>query len=215
MNCNNKDQHPERGLPQFHLWRMIASFLCVMVATCSISEAQSGRKQNQAEPKPASPNSSEPVKRGKKEQAPLAFVVVTSAPNYHQNHYQTVNHDVEYYARGGCLPELKKIQGAKVIEDEDVSRWEAREMARTEDQGWVIWMELKWGEGLSVNPASFRLRYLLFEARSGKTIASGYGNPNRQTWGQPQPPQAGIEEQARQAGRDIARQVMSELGISQ
>lgn len=213
MNCNIKDHHPKMSLHQFHLWRMIASFLCVVIATCSISEAQSGRKQNQTEPKPASRHGSEPVKRGKKEQEPPAFVVVTSVPSYNQQHYQTLNHNVEYYARGGCLLELKKIQGAKVIEDEDVSRWEAREMAQTEDRGWVIWIELKWGESLSVNPTSFRLRYLLFEPGSGKTIGSGYGNPDKQTWGQPRPTQASIEEQAQQAGRDIARQVMSELGI--
>lgn len=211
MNCNINDHHLKSRLHQFHLWRMIASLLCVVIATCSISEAQSGRKQNQTEPKPASRQGSEPAKRGEKEQEPPVFVVVTSVPTYH--HYQTLNHNVEYYARGGCLLELKKIQGAKVIEDEEVSRWEAREMAQTEDRGWVIWMELKLGEGLSVNPASFRLRYLLFEPRSGKTISSGYGNLDRQTWGQPRAPQASIEEQAQQAGRDIARQVMSELGI--
>jgi hypothetical protein len=54
---------------------------------------------------------------------------------------------------------------------------------------------------------------LLFEPGTGKTIASGYGNPKVQTWGMPQPFRDSVEDQLRRAGRDIAKQVMSELGI--
>lgn len=95
------------------------------------------------------------------------------------------------------------------MEDEGLSNYEARELAQIETNTYVIWMEMKWG---TRDLAPFRMRYLLLEPGTGKTIATGYGKPNLQRWGLPQ---LGFsyEEQLREAGRDVASQVMSELGI--
>ena len=109
--------------------------------------------------------------------------------------------------------ELRSIPGAKVSEDEDVARWEARETALGEDKAWVVWMELRWDKTSSTYESTpFRLRYLLFEPRTGRIAASGVGKGVRQIWGT-QPRYTSLEEQLREAGRDVADQVVSELRI--
>ena len=92
----------------------------------------------------------------------------------------------------------------------DVPRWEARETALGEDEAWVVWLELRWQQTITRDATPFKLRYLLFEPRTGKIVASGYGRGVRQTWGRPLP-RTSIEDQLRTAGRDIADQVVSEL----
>ena len=95
--------------------------------------------------------------------------------------------------------------------DVDVERWEAREAALAEDKAWVIWMELRWDKISSTYDSTpFRLRYLLFEPGTGRVVASGVGKGTKETWGK-QPRNTSLEEQVRQAGRDIAAQVASEL----
>ncbi|MCI0390046.1 MAG: hypothetical protein MOB07_14950 [Acidobacteria bacterium] len=221
MRCNVTSHQPKSKLLHLHLSHLhlsclIASILFLIVVSGSISSAQSGRKQDDIGSKPASQTSSAAGNDRKKDQEPPAFLVVTSIPN-EAPPYQPPKYDFEYYARGGCVLELKNFKGVKVMEDEDVPRWEARETAITETRLWVIWIELKWGGISASDTALFRMRYLLFEPGTGKLIDSGYGKPFQQTWGKPQPQlwRVNLEEQVQQAGRDVARQVMSELGISQ
>jgi hypothetical protein len=197
--------------------------LCLMCASGSTLFAQSGRSQTPTEtssPKSetTSPQSPEPDKYEKKAPLPSpAFIVVTNTPDRSQeNQYQSgyPQPNFEYLARSGCLLELRSIPGAKVAEDEDVPRWEARETALGEDKAWVIWMELRWDKASSTyDPTPFRLRYLLFEPRTGRIAASGVGNGVRQTWGRNQSRSTSLEEQLREAGRHIADQVLSELKI--
>jgi hypothetical protein len=104
------------------------------------------------------------------------------------------------------------MPGMQVVEDEDVARWEAREAALAESRTWVVWMELRWDKTMTTyDPTPFRLRYLLFEPGTGRIAASGVGRGVRQTWGRSQPRPASLEEQVRQAGRNVAEQVLSEL----
>jgi hypothetical protein len=98
----------------------------------------------------------------------------------------------------------------RVVGDVDVPRWEARETAHGEDEAWVVWLELRWQQNVTRDATPFRLRYLLFEPRTGRIVSSGYGRGVRQTWGRPTP-RTSIEDQLRTAGRDIADQVVSEL----
>ena len=107
---------------------------------------------------------------------------------------------------------LRNYNGVKrVVGDADVPRWEARETALGEDEAYVVWLELTWPQTITRDAvAGFKLRYLLFEPRTGKIVSSGYGRGVRQTWGRPVP-RTDITEQLRNAGRDIADQIISEL----
>lgn len=217
MRSANTNHQQKDIVPQRYLKVLVVLTLCLLFA--SISLAQSGRNQTQSQVQTAPSTSPQAGRDDKKVPvAPLAFIVVTAAPDKFQqigpqaSYSQPLN--LEYQARGGCLLELKNIPGAKVSEDEDVARWEARETALPEDKAWVIWMELRWDKTSSTyDPTPFRLRYLLFEPGTGRIVASGVGKGIKQTWGRPQARYTSLEEQLRQAGRDIADQVLSELKI--
>lgn len=215
MPSANTSHQPKEIVPHRYLKVLAVVTFCLIFA--SISLAQSGRNQTQSQAGTAPPGSSPAGSVDKKDQVPSpAFIVVTAAPDEFQQTraFSGFSHpaSLEYQARGGCLLELKNIPGAKVSEDEDVALWEARETALAEDKAWVIWMELRWDKTISTyDPTPFRLRYLLFEPGTGRIAASGVGKGVRQTWGRPQPRYTSLEEQLREAGRDVAAQVLSEL----
>jgi hypothetical protein len=191
--------------------------LCLVGAAAGLSPAQSGRAPAPpAAPADAPPGNQRPRQAGNtRRELPSAFVVVTAPPDgsqetspYVPGYAQAT--DLEELARGGCLVELKNLPGVRVIEDVGVARWEARETALGEDDAWVVWLELKWTQTITRDAPAFKLRYLLFEPRTGKLVSSGYGRGIRQTWGRPLP-RTSVEDQLRAAGRDIAEQVVSEL----
>ncbi len=212
----NNNYQPKSVVAHRSLQGISVLTLCLMCASGSLLFAQSGRKQTQAET--PSPTIHQVGSDDKKDQLPSpAFVVVTSTPERshrsgaYTGYSQPIN--LEYQARGACLLELRSIPGAMVSEDEDVERWEAREIALGEDKAWVIWMELRWDKTISTyGPTPFRLRYLLFEPGTGRIAASGVGNGVKQTWGR-DARYSSLEELLRQAGRDIAAQVVSELKL--
>jgi hypothetical protein len=193
-----------------HQRTVILITLFVLGAAATFAVAQSGRKEAQT-PSPQIPDNE---KNRKGRELPTAFIVVTAEPDYAaiaQEYVRYSSEGLEYHARGGCVVELKKIPGARVVEDEDVPRPEARDTAFTEVDAWVIWMELQWDKGTRAGSLPFKVRYLLFEPATGRMVASGYGNPVRQTWGRPKTRFSSPEELAREAGRDIADKVMWEL----
>lgn len=190
--------------------------LCLTCTPCAPSLAQSGRVQAPSGGGTAQPGSVRPRQVRREPQLPTSFIVVTAPPDGSQetspyaSQYYGENLEPEELARGGCLVELRNLPGVKVIEDVEVARWEARETALGEDEAWVIWLELRWNQSITRDATPFKLRYLLFEPRTGKIVSSGYGRGIRQTWGRPRP-RVDIEEQLREAGRNIAEQVVSEL----
>jgi hypothetical protein len=194
--------------------------LCLVCAACALAPAQSGRTPAPPAPATAQPNGSRPRQvnnnnTNQRRQLPPAFIVVTAPPDGSQEASPYVppgygEKDLEEIARGGCLVELKNLPGVKVVEDIGVARWEARETALGEDEAWVVWLELTWPQTITRDTTSFKLRYLLFEPRTGRIVSSGYGRGVRQTWGRPLP-RTDIADQLRNAGRDIADQVVSEL----
>jgi hypothetical protein len=196
---------------------LAALSLCLLCATPPLSAAQSGRRQPPPDPGGDAPTTSRPRRAGKQEPAlPDSFIVVTSFPDDAREANPQVSYTpppgLESEARGGCVLELKRTPGIKVVEDEDVARWEAREAALAESRTWVVWMELRWDKTMTTyDPTPFRLRYLLFEPGTGRIAASGVGRGIRQTWGRPLPHPTTLEEQVRQAGRNVAEQVLSEL----
>lgn len=192
---------------------------CLACFACALALAQSGRTPPPPDPATPQPGDSRPRQvNNRRRELPSAFIVVTAPPDGSQETSPFVSSgyppttDFEEIARGGCLVALRNLNGVKrVVGDVDVPRWEARETALGEDEAWVVWLELRWQQSVATRDAApFKLRYLLFEPRTGKIVSSGYGRGVRQTWGRPLP-RTGIEEQLRTAGRDIADQVVSEL----
>ena len=195
--------------------------LCLACAAAVLAHAQSGRTP--APPDPAAntpqPGGSRPrqVNNQPLREFPSAFVVASAPPDgsqadtpYIPPGYEPTK-DFEEIARGACLVALRNQNGVKrIVGDADVPRWEARETALGEDEAWVVWLELRWQPTVTRDATPFKLRYLLFEPRTGKIVSSGYGRGVPQTWGRPLP-RVDIEEQLRNAGRDIASQVASEL----
>ena len=125
-------------------WRLIV-LTFVSICLASISFAQSGRTR-QSTVDPGTQTNQAGVSSLAKE--PPAFVVVTAIPDPFQNNYRFVDPaqvtSLEYEARGSCVLELKKLPGSTVVEDEDVTRRDARKTALAEGNAWVIWMELRW-----------------------------------------------------------------------
>lgn len=191
---------------------------CLACFACALALAQSGRTPRPPDPTTPPQGDSRPRQvNNKRRGPPPAFIVVTAPPDGSQETSPFVSSgyppatDFEEMARGGCLVALRNLNGVKrVVGDADVPRWEARETALGEDEAWVVWLELKWQQNVTRDAAPFRLRYLLFEPRTGKIVSSGYGRGVRQTWGRPTP-RTSIEDQLLNAGRDIADQVVSEL----
>ena len=184
-----------------------------MCLSASIALAQSGRTRQSTVDQETQTN--QPGGSTTVTEQP-AFVVVTAVPDPFQNNYRFVDPaqvtNLEYEARGSCMVELKKLAGSTIVEDEDVTRHDARKTALAEGNAWVIWMELRWDKPTSARDAApFRLRYLLFEPGTGRIAASGVGKSMKQTWGVPQPLRTDLTEMVRQAGRDIAHQVVAEV----
>jgi hypothetical protein len=200
---------PVNNLHQLHLYWSLTSFFCLILAFGSIAFAQSGRKSVWNEPKPASKTVFDGGNIGAL--TTRAFLVVTPAPPRPEKG-QPARPDYESYVRGACLNELLRMKDVKVMEDEKISSREARELAQLETHTYVIWMELKWVGATQYDQTPFRLRYLLLEPDSGKTIASGYGTPALWIWGLPHLKYS-LEEQLQEAGRNVASKVMMELRI--
>jgi len=191
---------------------------CLVCFACALAHAQSGRTPPPPAPSTPRPGDTRPRQvNSARRELPPAFIVVTAPPDGSQETSPFIGSgyppttDFEEMARGACLVALRNLNGVKrVVADAEVPRWEARETAQGEDEAWVVWLELRWQQTVTRDATPFKLRYLLFEPRTGRIVSSGYGRGVRQTWGRPTP-RTSIEEQLNNAGRDIADQVVSEL----
>jgi hypothetical protein len=214
MHDISLDRQPVRTIARRSLKSLFAGFFISIAILASTTLGQSGRKSNQH---PLPDNSRAEKSKSKDQIPPFTFIVATAPSPYQDNNYQSglsPQSNLEYLVRGGCVVELKNVPGVKVIEDEGVARYEAREMALSEDDAWIIWIEQRVEQAFLSDSTLPRLRYLLFEPRTGKIVASGNGMAYRSTWGKPTPRQVSWEDQAQNAGRDIAKQVLKELKIA-
>ena len=211
-------QRPRARAPRFSGAASTLLSVCLVCFVCSHALAQSGRTPTPPDPATTQAGGARPRQvNNQRRELPSAFIVATAPPDgsietspFLPSGYAPTT-DFEEMARGACLVGLRNHNGVKrVVGDADVPRWEARETAQGEDEAWVVWLELKWQQTITRDATAFKLRYLLLEPRTGRIVSSGYGRGVRQTWGRPTP-RTSIEEQLRNAGRDIADQVVSEL----
>lgn len=218
MNFAGTLQRPRARAPRHVRPASALLAACLACCACVLVLAQSGRTPPPPDPATPRPSDTRPRQvNNQQRELPSAFIIVTAPPDGSQETSPFVSSgyppttDFEEMARGGCLVALRNQNGVKrVVSDVDVPRWEARETALGEDEAWVVWLELKWQQNITRDSPPFKLRYLLFEPRTGKIVSSGYGRGIRQTWGRPLP-RTSIDEQLRNAGRDIADQIVSEL----
>ncbi|HNH82342.1 MAG TPA: hypothetical protein PL157_08195 [Acidobacteriota bacterium] len=176
--------------------------------------AQSGGRSKQNPPfDPQSQNRPGSVTKQLSSQSAPTFFVVTS---YHDDPQLFA---LEDFVRGACHSKLKSVPGVKIIENDDVSRWEAKELAfSADDQTWVIWIELKFRNVQITDPGFLKVQYLLYEPGSGKILSGGLVSTSAGSW-QSRPPgswpgyHVDLRELARYAGHEIAEQVMGELGF--
>ncbi|MBI4750982.1 MAG: hypothetical protein HY774_21080 [Acidobacteria bacterium] len=150
-------------------WARWMPILLIILALSSPAWGQSGRQRIPTTPADSQPkNSSLPVTKNTAVRSAPTFFVVTS---YHDD---SQPFELEELVRGACQSKLRSIRGVKIIENDNVSRWEAKELAfSADDQTWVIWIELKF-RNVNVSDSDFlKVQYLLFEPGSGKILSGG------------------------------------------
>lgn len=195
-------------------WARWMPILLIFIALTSPAWGQSGRQRTPTTPTDPQPKSSSlPVTKNAPLRSAPTFFVVTS---YHDDSHPF---ELEDFVRGACHSKLKSVPGVKIIENDDVSRWGAKELAfSADDQTWVIWIELKFRNLAITNPDFLKVQYLLFESGSGKILSGGLVSTSAGSW-QSRPPggwpgyHVDLQELARYAGHEIAEQVMGELGF--
>lgn len=212
MSCAEISSHSHQH--EWLSWARWLPILLIIFALSSPAWAQSGGRSKRNPP--FDPQSQNRRSSGTKQLSPLptpTFFVVTS---YHDDSHPF---ELEDFVRGACHSKLKSVPGVKIIENDDVSRWGAKELAfSADDQTWVIWIELKFRNLAITNPDFLKVQYLLFESGSGKILSGGLVSTSAGSW-QSRPPggwpgyHVDLQELARYAGHEIAEQVMGELGF--
>jgi hypothetical protein len=197
---------------------ILAALFCLLMLN-AVAFAQSGRKQKKVEPQPPVQGVNQPEARTipepevapdkPKEKSPGRAVMVATAMA-----------DIgisSFYpdaARQGCLREFRDVlRMADLREARDQHRSEAIKVAKEDDRTYVVWMEFEY-DRMGTSSYGFELRYTVFEPKTAKIVASGYGYPQQPSGPIALPPigASRADLYADWAGRDVARQVMKRLG---
>ncbi len=213
--------HSAKSALQRHL-KLITLLCCCLLLVSSVASAQSGRKQKKTTPEPPpqgvkAPEKTEDSAKGhsdsdqplpeekEKEKAPAhRFLVATDLPEvYIPLMYLTI-------VREGCVRELRTNPTIQATEAQQMNRAEAIKTAKNGENVYVIWMELR---ADNYSNDGFELLFALFEPKTGKQIASGFGYPTMQSGRNPLPPigASRVEVRLELSGRDVARRAMAKL----
>jgi len=197
---------------------ILAALVCLMTLA-ALASGQSGRKQKKAEPQPPVQGVNQPEARTvpepevtpekPKEKDPGRSVMVSTAMA-----------DIgisSFYpdaSRRGCIDELRQaLRTIQISEERNQHRSDAIKAAKESDRTHVVWMEFE-VDRMGTSRYGFELRYTVFEPKTAKVVASGYGYPQQPTGPISLPPigTGSSDIYADWAGRDVARQVMKRLG---
>lgn len=202
-----------------HNQKPIFAVLFCLLMLATLASAQSGRKQKKAEPQPPVQGVNQPeartvpepeVEPEKPKEKDLGRSVIVS----------TAMADIgisSYYpdaSRRGCIQELREIlRTIQISEDRDQHRSDAIKAAKNDDKTYVVWMEFE-VDRMGTSSYGFELRYTVFEPKTAKVVATGYGYPQQPSGPLSLPPIGGSRSEiyADWAGRDVARQVVKRLG---
>jgi hypothetical protein len=197
----------------------ILAALCCLLALGVIAAGQSGRKQKKADPQPPVQGVNQPEARTlpepevppdkPKEKDPGRSVLVSTAMA-----------DIgisSFYpdaSRRGCIDQLRDaLHTVQISEERNQHRSDAIKYAKEGDKTYVIYMEFLVDQ-MASSSYGFELRYTVFEPKTAKIVATGYGYPQQPSGPISMPPMGGTRTDlyADWAGRDVARQVMKRLG---
>jgi hypothetical protein len=197
---------------------VLAALFCILLLS-AVATGQSGRKQKKAEPQPPVQGVNQPEARTvpepevtpekPKEKDPGRSVMVSTAMA-----------DIgisSFYpdaSRRGCIDELRQaLRTIQISEERNQHRSDAIKYAKDGDNTFVVWMEFE-VDRFGTSSYGFELRYTVFEPKTAKVLASGYGYPQQPTGPLSLPPigASRADVYADWAGRDVALQVMKKLG---
>ncbi|MCG3163142.1 MAG: hypothetical protein JMDDDDMK_04525 [Acidobacteria bacterium] len=202
-----------------HNQKPIFAVLFCLLMLATLASAQSGRKQKKAEPQPPVQGVNQPeartvpepeVEPEKPKEKDLGRSVIVS----------TAMADIgisSYYpdaSRRGCIQELREVlRTVQISEDRNQHRSDAIKAAKNDDKTYVVWMEFE-VDRMGTSSYGFELRYTVFEPKTAKVVATGYGYPQQPSGPLSLPPIGGSRSEiyADWAGRDVARQVVKRLG---
>lgn len=202
-----------------HNQKPIFAVLFCLLMLATLASAQSGRKQKKAEPQPPVQGVNQPeartvpepeVEPEKPKEKDLGRSVIVS----------TAMADIgisSYYpdaSRRGCIQELREVlRTVQISEDRNQNRSDAIKAAKNDDKTYVVWMEFE-VDRMGTSSYGFELRYTVFEPKTAKVVATGYGYPQQPSGPLSLPPIGGSRSEiyADWAGRDVARQVVKRLG---
>ena len=197
---------------------LLAALLCTLLAV-SIG-AQSGRKQKKTEQQPPVQGVNRPElrtqpepeveaeekKEEKKEKGP-AFLVMSDMGDMNIPMWYTDT------ARQACVAELADmLKTADVREGRNQTRSDAVKAAKDDDV-YVVYLELT-VNGMGTM-GGVDLRYMIYEHKTAKVLGAGSGFPTQPRRNVPLPPIGAnrLQVQLDWAGRDVAQQVVSRLGL--
>jgi hypothetical protein len=200
---------------------IFAALICLL-ALGALASGQSGRKQKKVEAQPPVQGVNQPDARTvpepevapekQKEKEPERSVLVSTAlPDIGISSYYP---DA---SRRGCMEQLRKdLRVIQISEERNQHRGDAIKYAKDGDKTYVIYMEFE-ADRMGTSNYGFELRYTVYEPKTAKIVASGYGYPQQPTGPISLPPMGGsrVDVYADWAGRDVARQVMKRLGWHQ
>ncbi len=202
-----------------HKHNLIVALLFCLLMLDAIALAQSGRKQKKTEPQPPVQGVNQPEARTvpepevtpeKPKEKDLGRSVIVS----------TAMADIgisSFYpdaSRRGCIQELREaLRTIQISEERNQHRSDAIKAAKNDDKTYVVWMEFE-VDRMGTSSYGFELRYTVFEPKTAKIVASGYGYPQQPSGPLGLPPigSSRADVYADWAGRDVARQVMKRLG---
>jgi hypothetical protein len=197
---------------------IFAALFCLLLLDAATS-AQSGRKQKKADPQPPVQGVNQPEART----VPEPEVAPDKPKEKDPGRALMVSTDMadigisSFYpdaARQGCIREFRNVMRAiDIREERNQHRSDAIKAAKGDDRTYVVWMEFE-VDRMGTSSYGFELRYTVFEPKTAKIVASGYGYPQQPSGPIGLPPigSSRADVYADWAGRDVARQVMKRLG---
>ncbi len=208
------------------LFRMSVLLICLLCVTGSLALAQSGRRQKKTAPEPPpqgvkapektpeapkdhSDSDQQPAEKpADKEKASASFLVGTGLTD------MNLPMSFSSIASEGCLRELRATAFVNATGTVNMTRGEAIEAAKKSDKTYVILLELELDR---MTGNDVEVRFVLYEPKTGKQLASGVGYPAAQTRGIPLPPLGGsrIEMRIELSARDVAHRVMNKIQVGQ
>jgi hypothetical protein len=116
----------------------------------------------------------------------------------------------------GCVRELRRGYSREVTDNINMTRSEAIEAAKRDERTYVVYLELDARSSNQGGSGNVEVRFYLYEPKTAKVIASGFGYPQMNAGRVPLPiGTSRLDVQMELMGRDVARQVLERVRKNQ